>query len=131
MTQGEIEYLQEAISYLKDMVERYVDENQKAIGRIYDRLTTMEIQLGERKELCLKHDRVLDDHSRRIGAIEGDVREIKGRFNGVPERLWNIGVEGAQTSASAKILLKIVLTAGGIGGAVASIVSALLRVWSN
>ena len=131
MTQGEIEYLQEAISYLKDMVERYVDENQKAIGRIYDRLTTMEIQLGERKELCLKHDRVLDDHSRCIGAIEGDVREIKGRFNGVPERLWNIGVEGAQTSASAKILLKIVLTAGGIGGAVASIVSALLRVWSN
>ena len=131
MTQGEMEYLWDAISDLKETVEKYIDENQKAIGRVYDRLTTMEIQLGERKELCLKHERVLDDHSRRIGAIEGDVREIKGRFNGVPERLWGIGVEGAQTSASTKILIKIVLAAGGIGGAVASIVSVLLKVWSN
>ena len=111
MTASELEILNNAIEDLAKQMTSFKEDNGKALGRIYDRLTTIETQMKEREWKCEKHDKILENHEQRIQLVEKKLPH----FTDVPEKLWHISMSNAKLSG-------MIAAAGGVGGLVASLI---------
>lgn len=111
MTASELEILNNAIEELAKQMTSFKEDNGKALGKIYDRLTTIETQMKEREWKCEKHDKILENHEQRIQLVEKEVATL----HDVPEKLWHISMSNAKLSG-------MIAAAGGVGGLVASLI---------
>jgi len=111
VTASELEILNNAIEELAKQMTSFKEDNRKALGKIYDRLTTIETQMKEREWKCKRHEEVLENHESRVRSVEKEVAAL----HDVPEKLWRISMSNAKLSG-------MIAAAGGVGGLVASLI---------
>jgi cob(I)alamin adenosyltransferase len=121
MTESEIVYIKSALERLAEQVDDMSDNTRESLGKIYDRLTVLETTLAERQKICQYHETLINNHEKRLHRVEQNI----GKLEGMPEKLWKIALQEAQTSAGFAMYLKLGGVAGAVGG---MIVSAMILV---
>jgi len=116
MTMNDVEMLREALNDLSKQVQTLSEDNRASFGRIYDRLTKIETQMSEREYQFNRYEKTIENHEMRIRTVEGEL----GTLRDVPERLWRVSMSNAK-------LTGMVAAAGGVGGLVATIITAILK----
>jgi len=111
MVLSETELLHNAIEDLAAQMKELKEDNRKSLGKIYDRLTTIETQFREREDRCSRHEKILENHEIRILSVEKEVATLRD----IPEKLWHISMSNAKLSG-------MIAAAGGVGGLVASLI---------
>lgn len=128
MTESEVMYIKSALEKLAEQVDELSKDNRSALGKIYDRLAVLETALSERQKICQYHEAVIAGHEKRLHVLEQHISKL----DGVPDRLWKVALNEAQTTAGFSMYLKLGGIAGITGGGVvtaAIFMAKLLKLW--